>query len=191
MFGTARYALLALGAIVIHCTIDPEDFSFHAGPRNQTPGGAIILKENMDWKSNLIETREQIRALLAETKRIAVLGMERDEKSERPAYYVPQYMMDAGFEIIPVPVKYPGLDRVAGLQAYPSVSGVPGEIDMVNVFRRAQDIPPHVPDILAKRPKSVWFQLGIRNDAAAETLARAGIKVVQDLCLMVEHRRSR
>jgi predicted CoA-binding protein len=59
---------------------------------------------------------------------------------------------------------------------------------MVNVFRRSQDIPPHVEDIIAKRPRSVWFQSGIRNDRAAEQLARAGIKVVQDRCLMVEHR---
>jgi predicted CoA-binding protein len=59
---------------------------------------------------------------------------------------------------------------------------------MVNVFRRAEDIPNHVDDILAKRPKAVWFQLGIRNDKVAETLAQTGIKVVQDLCLMIEHR---
>lgn len=144
----------------------------------------------MDWKQNLIETRQGIRDLLAGTKRIAVLGMERDEKSDRPAYYVPQYMMGAGFEIVPVPVKYPGLQRVAGLQAYGAVSDIPGEVDMVNVFRKPNDIPAHVADILAKKPKSVWFQLGIRNDAAAEQIARAGIKVVQDLCLMVEHRRA-
>jgi uncharacterized protein len=60
---------------------------------------------------------------------------------------------------------------------------------MVNVFRRAEDIPPHLDDIIAKKPKSVWFQLGIRNDAAAEKLARAGIDVVQDRCLLVELRR--
>jgi len=61
-------------------------------------------------------------------------------------------------------------------------------VDMVNVFRRPHDVPPHVPDILAKRPNAVWLQLGIRNDAAAEQLARAGIDVVQDRCLMVELR---
>jgi predicted CoA-binding protein len=145
----------------------------------------------MDWKENLIETQEQIRALLAETRTIAVLGMDRDERADRPAYYVPLYMMKAGFEIIPIPVKYPGLERTAGLQAYPSLSAVPGQVDMVNVFRRPHDIPDHVDDILAKRPKWVWFQLGIRNDEAAARLARAGIKVVQDRCLMVEHRRLR
>ena len=144
----------------------------------------------MNWQDNLVRTREGIRDLLNQTKRIAVLGMERDDKPDRPAYYVPKYLQSAGFEIIPVPVKYPGLARVAGVDAYATVSAIPGDIDMVNVFRRPSDIPPHMDDILAKKPRSVWFQLGIRNDQAAETLARAGIKVVQDLCLMVEHRRS-
>jgi len=66
---------------------------------------------------------------------------------------------------------------------------VPGPVDMVNVFRRPADIPPHLPDILAARPRVVWFQLGIRHDGAAETLARAGIAVVQNRCLLVEHQR--
>ena len=65
----------------------------------------------------------------------------------------------------------------------------PGPIDMVNVFRRPRDIPPHVPDILAAKPQVAWLQLGIAHQEAAETLARAGIRVVQDRCLMVEHRR--
>ncbi len=142
----------------------------------------------MDWRENLIDSREQIEALLSRTKRIAVLGMEKDENYDRPAYYVPKYMMNAGFEIIPVPVKYAGLQQVAGLKAYQSVSEIPGDIDLVNVFRRAGDIPKHVDDIITKNPKAVWFQLGIRNDLAAEQLARAGIQVVQDRCLMVDHR---
>jgi predicted CoA-binding protein len=145
----------------------------------------------MDWKENLIESREQIRALLSRTKRIAVLGMEKDQNQDRPAYYVPKYMMSAGFEIIPIPVKYPGLQQVAGLKAYDTIAEVPGDIDLVNVFRRSSDIPKHLDDILAKKPKAVWFQLGIRNDDAAEQLARAGIQVVQDRGLMVDHRTTR
>ena len=66
--------------------------------------------------------------------------------------------------------------------------GIPGEIDLLNVFRRSEDIPKHTSEILSKKPKTVWFQLGIRNDEVAEQLAQAGIKVVQDMCLMVEHR---
>ncbi len=76
-----------------------------------------------------------------------------------------------------------------GQKVYRTVDGIPGDVDMVNVFRRPGDIPPHVDDIIAKKPKSVWFQLGIRNDAAAERLARAGIDVVQDRCLLVELQR--
>jgi predicted CoA-binding protein len=76
-----------------------------------------------------------------------------------------------------------------GEPVYRSISEIPGDIDMVNVFRRSEDIPAHLDDIIAKRPKSVWFQLGIVNNSAAERLAREGIDVVQDRCLLVELRR--
>jgi predicted CoA-binding protein len=78
---------------------------------------------------------------------------------------------------------------MAGEKVYRKLTDIPGDIDMVNVFRRPGDIPQHVDDILTKKPRSVWFQLGIRNDEAAERLARAGIDVVQDHCLLVELRR--
>ena len=97
-------------------------------------------------------------------------------------------MQDAGYEIIPVPVYFPDVTEILGKKVYRTLADIPHEVDMVNVFRRSQDIPPHVDDIIAKRPKSVWFQLGIVNDDAAERLAEVGIKVVQDKCLMVEHR---
>ena len=76
-----------------------------------------------------------------------------------------------------------------GEKVYRTVSAIPGKIDMVNVFRRSEDIPAHLDDIIAKRPRSVWFQLGIVNDEAAERLAQEGIDVVQDRCLLVELRR--
>ena len=142
----------------------------------------------MDWKSNILETSEEIAALLKQTKSIAVLGIKTEAQSFQPAFYVPKYMQDKGFKIIPVPVYYPEVTEIMGEKVYRKLTDVPEPVDMVNVFRRAQDIPPHVEDILAARPKSVWFQLGIRNDEAARTLAENGIKVVQDLCLMVEHR---
>ena len=143
----------------------------------------------MDWRDNLITTPEQIRELLAGTKTIAVLGIKTGAQAGQPAFYVPSYMQSAGFKIIPVPVYYPDVTEILGERVYRTVSEVPDEVDMVNVFRRAQDIPPHVPDILAKKPKSVWLQLGIYHDEVAEEFARAGIKVVQDRCLMVDHRR--
>ena len=140
-----------------------------------------------NWRDHLIETPAQIRTLLENTHRIAVLGMKPDP--DQPAYYVPDHAEHAGYEIVPVPVYYPDLTEMMGKKVYRKLTDIPGGIDMVNVFRRPKDIPPHVEDIIAKKPKSVWFQLGIRNDAAAEKLARAGIDVVQDHCLLVELRR--
>lgn len=123
-----------------------------------------------------------------ETRRIAVLGIKTEAQSFQPSFYVPQYMAQAGFEIIPVPVYYPEVTEILGQKVYRKLADVPGEIDLVDVFRRSPDVAGHVADLLAKKPKAVWLQSGIRNDEAAETLARAGIKVVQDRCLMVEHR---
>ena len=142
-----------------------------------------------DWRENLIETSSALKALLAETRRVAVLGIKTEAQGYQPAFYVPQYLVAAGLDVVPVPVYYPNVTQILGRQVYRKVSDVPGDVDMVNVFRRSEDIPPHLEDILAKKPRSVWFQSGIRNDAAAERLARAGIKVVQDRCLMVDHRR--
>jgi uncharacterized protein len=137
------------------------------------------------WRHHLIDDDAGIRALLERTRRIAVLGIKIPE-SRQPAYYVAEYAKKAGYEIVPVPVYYPEVTEILGEPVYRTVSAVPGEVDMVNVFRRPKDIDAHVDDILAKHPASVWFQLGIRNDAAAERFARAGIDVVQDRCLLVE-----
>ena len=142
----------------------------------------------MDWKDNLLTTDEQIRELLSDTKSIAVLGIKPESHAGQPAHYVAKYMQDAGYKIIPVPVYYPEVTEIFGEPVYRDLTQVPGEIDLLNVFRRSDDIPKHIIEILAKRPKYVWFQLGIGNDEVAERLAEAGIKVVQDLCLMVEHR---
>jgi predicted CoA-binding protein len=87
-----------------------------------------------------------------------------------------------------VPVYYPDVSEILGEKVYRRLTDIPGDIDMVNVFRRSHDIPPHVDDILAKKPKSVWFQLGIRNDEVADKLVANGIDVVQDHCLLVELR---
>lgn len=140
-----------------------------------------------DWRKHLLESDKAIQDLLQASKRIAVLGMKIEPN--RPARYVPAYAMSAGYEIIPVPVYYPDVTEILGQKVYRKVADVPGEVDIVNVFRRPSDIPPHVDDIIAKKPRAVWFQMGIRNDEAAEKLAKAGIDVVQDRCLMVELRR--
>jgi len=112
-------------------------------------------------------------ALLARSKRIAVLGIKTLEQQDQPAYYVPQYLVGAGFDVVPVPVYYPEVTEILGRPVYRSL------VDMKH----------HVADILAKKPKAVWLQLGIRHDGFGEELAKAGIPVVQSACIMVEHRR--
>jgi predicted CoA-binding protein len=134
----------------------------------------------MIWQDNLLTTPDEIRDLINQTKRIAVLGIKTDAQADQPSVYVPQYMQRAGFEIIPVPVYYPDATKILGETVYRRLTAIPGDIDMVDVFRRPNDIAGHIDDILAKRPKSVWFQSGIRNDKAAEIFAKAGLKVVQD-----------
>ena len=144
-----------------------------------------------DWKSNLITDSKGILDLLRETRSIAVLGIKPESHSGQPAFYVAEHMAAAGYEIIPVPTYFPEVEQILGQKVFRKLADIGRPIDMVNVFRRPTDIPPHVDDILAARPKSVWFQLGIRNDEAARKLAEAGIKVVQDRCLMVEEGRLR
>jgi predicted CoA-binding protein len=144
-----------------------------------------------DWKGNLIEDDAGIGALLRGTTRVAVLGMKTEAQADQAGFYVAAYVADHGAEVIPVPVYYPEATEILGKKVYRKVADVPGTVDLVDVFRKPSDIPAHLPDILAKGPHAVWFQLGIRNAAAAEVLARAGIRVVQDRCLMVEWRRYR
>lgn len=141
----------------------------------------------MPLMTTLME-QDDIDALLARVRRVAVLGIKPESHAGQPAFDVPLYLQQAGLDVVPVPVYYPEVTQILGQPVYRSLAAVPGEIDLVNVFRRPQDIPQHLDDILAKRPFAVWFQLGIRNDAAAQTLADAGIVVVQDRCLMVDYR---
>ena len=134
----------------------------------------------MSWQENILSTVEQIRDLILQTKRIAVLGIKTEAQADQPSVYVPKYMQNAGVEIVPVPVYYPDATVILGENVYRRLVDIPVDIDMVDVFRRSHDVAGHVDDILAKKPNSVWLQLGIRNDAAAEIFAKAGIKVVQD-----------
>lgn len=142
-----------------------------------------------DWKQNLISDAAGIRAAIRDTKTIAVLGIKPESHASQPAFYVPAHMQRAGYDVIPVPVYFPDATEILGKPVFRTLAAIGRPIDMVNVFRRPGDIPPHVDDILAAKPKYVWFQLGIRNDEAAQKLAEAGIKVVQDRCLMVEQNR--
>ena len=142
-----------------------------------------------DWKTNVIEDTPGIQELIRQTKTIAVLGIKPESHAQLPAHYVPAHMAAAGYDVIPVPVYYPEVTEILGRKVFRKLTAIGRSIDMVNVFRRPKDIPAHVDEIIAAKPKSVWFQLGIRNDDAARKLAEAGIKVVQDRCLMVEQSR--
>lgn len=142
-----------------------------------------------DWPGNLVTDAAEIAGIVRECRRIAVLGIKPESRAGAPAFFVPEYMLRQGYDIVPVPVYYPEVVEILGRPVYRSLRDVPGPIDMVNVFRRPRDISPHVPDIVAVEPRVVWLQLGITHPEAAETLARAGIRVVQDRCLLVEHRR--
>jgi predicted CoA-binding protein len=126
--------------------------------------------------------------LLARTRRIAILGIKPETRSSQPAFYVSQYLQNVGFDVVPVPVYYPDVTEILGRRVYRKLVDVPGDIDLVDVFRKPSDLAGHLDDILAKRPKAVWLQLGIRDDAFAQRLESAGIEVVQDRCIMVDHR---
>ena len=153
-----------------------------SGPPSLPPGPDA-------WRARLVTGPDALAQIVRTCRRIAVLGIKTEAQRAKPAFYVPAYLAAHGYDIVPVPVYYPDVTEILGRPVYRTLAAVPGPIDMVNVFRRPPDIPPHVPDILAAKPQVVWLQLGIAHQEAAETLARAGIRVVQDRCLMVEHRR--
>jgi predicted CoA-binding protein len=140
-----------------------------------------------DWQSRLIDDDEGVAAVLREAKTVAVLGAKRE--AAEPAFYVPAYLHAHGYRILPVNPTIAG--TIFGRSVVASLADLDEAADVVEVFRRPEHLPGHAAEILGLpwRPRTVWFQLGIRNDRAAETLARAGIRVVQDRCMMPEHRR--
>jgi predicted CoA-binding protein len=139
--------------------------------------------------ARLIDGHREIDALLSGLRRIAALGIKPETHAAQPAHMVPAYMQRHGYEVIPVPVYYPDVTQILGMPVHRRLQDVPGRIDLVDVFRKPQDLMPHLDDILAAKPRTVWLQSGIRHDDFARALTRAGIDVVQDQCLMVEHRR--
>lgn len=138
--------------------------------------------------ATIIDDADGITTLLQGTRRIAVLGMKTEAQAEQAAFYVPKYLVDAGFDVVPVPVYYPDATEILGLPVYRRVADVPGPIDLVDVFRRPQDLMGHLDDLVAAKPRAVWLQQGIRDDAFARRLVAEGISVVQDRCLMVDVR---
>ncbi len=128
--------------------------------------------------------QEEIFDILEKYKTIAVIGMSKNP--EKDAYSIPAYLMEKGYRIIPV---NPSADQILGQKSYKRLADVPGEVDIVDVFRPSEDVPNYVDDVTSKKPKVFWLQLGIHNAEAEEKVARSGIKVVYDRCLMQEHRK--
>ena len=129
---------------------------------------------------------DKIEEILRNSKTIAVLGMKDDESAE--AYKIPFYMKEQGYLIIPVNPARLGKE-VLGTEFYESLLDIKESVDLVDIFRRPEFLTGHAKEILKMKPlpKYVWFQLGIYNDEAAKMLEAAGIKVVQNRCIMVEH----
>lgn len=142
-------------------------------------------------RGRVISDGAGIAAVARNARRVAVLGIKTEKQAGQPAYYVPEYLHEAGVEVIPVPVYYPEVTEILGAKVYRRVQDVPGEVDILDVFRRPSDLNSHLDDVIAKRPKVVWLQSGIYDEDFAHALTEAGIDVIQDRCLMVEHRRSR
>jgi predicted CoA-binding protein len=127
---------------------------------------------------------ETILELLKKYRTIAVVGLSSNPA--RPSFGVTEYMQEAGYRIIPV---NPNESEVLGEKSYARLEVVPEKIDIVNIFRRAEDIPPVVESAIRIGAKVVWMQSGIENAGAAKKARAAGLVVVEDACILVEHRR--
>jgi len=143
---------------------------------------------DLDWQDNLVTDDAGLARILREARTVAVLGAKADAAA--PAHYVPAYLVANGYRVLPVNPTLTGR-RVLGETVVATLADLPGPVDVIEIFRRPEYLPAHATEIvrLPWRPAVVWFQLGIRNDAAAAALARTGIRVVQNRCMMPEHRR--
>jgi predicted CoA-binding protein len=130
------------------------------------------------------EQTETIRRLLDTTKTISVVGLS--SRPGRPGYYVPAYLQAQGYRIIPV---NPFIESALGEKSYPDLLAVPEPVDLVLLFRRSEAVPPFVDQAIEIGAKAVWMQLGIVNQAASKKARQAGLDVVMDACMLVEHKR--
>jgi predicted CoA-binding protein len=142
------------------------------------------------WREHVLESTTEITRTLERVKRVAVIGI-KPAIVGGPAFYVPERMQQSGYEIVPVPVYYPDVKEILAAPIHRSLRTVSPRVDMVQLFRRPDDVPRHLDEILAHQPSVVWMQLGIRHDAVAQQLAEAGIDVIQDRCVKVELDRMR
>lgn len=127
---------------------------------------------------------EELRRLLRDSRTIAVVGMSKNP--EKDAHRIPRLLLGWGYTVIPV---NPTAAEILGQKCYPSLREAPGPVDIVDVFRPSEDVPPVVEDAVAIKAKAVWMQTGIRNPEAAKKARAAGLLVVEDECISVAHRR--
>lgn len=130
-------------------------------------------------------TEEDIRQILLEYRTVAVVGLS--PRPEKPSYEVASYLQTHGYRIIPV---NPAANEVLGEASYPNLPAIPDRVDVVDIFRRSEDVPPIVDAAIQIGAKVVWMQLGIANEAAASRARQAGLKVVMDKCMKTEHQKA-
>jgi predicted CoA-binding protein len=126
----------------------------------------------------------KIRQILEESKTVAVVGLS--PKPERDSNEVAHYLQTAGYTIIPV---NPTAEEILGEKVYPDLTSIPQKIDIVDIFRRSEHVGPIVDDAIKIGAKTVWMQLGVINEEAAQKASAAGLNIVMDLCILREHRR--
>jgi len=130
----------------------------------------------------LLDDLPAIKKLLSTAKTIAVVGLS--PKESRPSNMVARYLTEAGYTVIPV---NPGQEEILGLDCYPDLASIPGPVDIVDIFRRSEDVPPIVAEAIAIGAKAVWMQEGVIHAEAAQTAKAAGLMVVMDRCLKTVH----
>jgi len=131
-----------------------------------------------------IMTDNEIESILTSSKTIAVVGLS--DKPDRDSYRVAAYLQSHGYRIIPV---NPAVQTVLGERSYASVSEIPEKVDVVDIFRKPEAVGPVVEDAISAGAKVIWMQLGVVNEPAAEVARAAGLRVIMDRCMKVEHQR--
>jgi predicted CoA-binding protein len=135
-------------------------------------------------KGEIVDDIAGLRRLLAQHRTVAVVGLS--QHWYRPSYFAAKYMLDHGYTVIPV---NPGYAEALGQKAYPSLAAIPGPVDIVDVFRKPGEMPAIASEAVAKGAKVLWMQLGLRHDDAARVATDAGLDVVMDRCVKIEHAR--
>lgn len=131
-----------------------------------------------------INDDNELRQILKSIRRVASVGVSSSE--EKPSYWIFNYLKEHGYQMIPV---NPTASEILGLKTYPDLASIPQKIDVVQVFRKAEDVPPVVEGAIAAGAKIVWMQKGIINEEAAKKAEAAGLRVVMNRCMMETHQR--